>query len=460
MTTLKRAISAADAFVSELRPPNFSAPLRSFEAAVEKSVEPFNKLDPRLPEGVDWNQLVRRAMRGEIVRPDSEGGFTLRELRLLAWALWIRVDGGCVAANPSLLAQYLQTIAALKKRSHFRALASSYLWNFAPNGPGISAVARTLRTLLEIAPPKWRERHQRWDIFAGPGAVQMVARHFMNAGSDEQAIAEAAKRIGFEKMLVQGGMSKAAFCAALQGYASAPNLKSLDQLTVWRKFAAKEEKFCNSDYAEGLLLPWVGNAPSEDIKSETLLALRDYKNPRVHPANWASVNDKARQVMHRWLVGVSIEQFFDVIDRTSPGPGRHMWPARRKFWLAYHNRGNLLDARAIFGKNGLNYLYGSRDVDYAKLGGALSNQAVLLMQIGDLTIADWNLSGRCRIWNRGNKSSPRFDQSFYSADELREDSDAEDGGIRHDPQGRWREKVVSHIKGQAGIDIPRSEYLL
>ena len=455
MTTLKGAISAADAFVAELRPPNFSAPRRSFEAAVEKSIGPFNELDAKLPEGVDWNQLVRRAMRGGIAGSNGEGGFTLRELRLLAWALWIRADGGCIAANPPLLTQYLQTIAALKKRSHFRALASSYFWNFTPDGPGISAVAKTLRKLLEIAPPKWEERHQRWNIFACPGAVQMVARHFMNAGSDEQAIAEAAKRIGLEKILVQGGMSKAAFCAALQGYVRAPNLELLGQLAVWRKFAAKEEKFCNSAYAEGLLLPWTGDTPPEDVKSETMRALDDsHDDPRVHPVNWAGVKDEAKNVMFRWLTGVSVEQFFHVIDKIG-GPGGHMWPARRKFWLSYYKHGHMLDAWAAFGGAGLNYLRGSREVAYAALNGALYDHAVLLMRIGDLTIADWNQNGMCRIWNRGNKYAPQFYRRTYRAEALRQGSN---GAFRHDPSGHWRGYVAQYIRDSAGIIMPAREY--
>ena len=460
MTALKEALDAASAPAAVLRPPDFAGLLRSFEAAAEKAVEPFNSLNAKPPEGVDLNELVRKARKRGIVRSGGGvSGLTSRELRLLAWALWRRVDGERIAEDAPLLAQYLRAVERLGKRSHFRALASSYLLNFAPDAAGVSAAAKTLRKLLDmdIAPPKWGEIHRRWDMFAGPGAIQMVARHFMSAGGGEQEIAEAAKRVGLEKMLAQGGMSRAAFCAALREYANAPNLESLRRLTAWRNFAAKGEGFCNSAYAEGLLLPWAGNAPPEDIKSETLDALlKSHKDPRVHGVGWASVNEDARNVMFRWLAGVSLEQFFHVIDKIG-GEGRHMWPMRRKFWLAYHQRGHLSDAWVAFGGAGLDYLRGSRGVAYAALNGALHNHAVLLMRIGDLTIADWNQNGKCRMWRKSSRMAPKFYQPSYYAHNLRHGSNED---FRHDPQGHWRGNVARCIRDwTTGITVPFREFL-
>ena len=443
MTTLKETIDRTEASLAGMRPPNFSPFLRSFEAKAAKAVEPFNALNAKPPEGVDLNKLVRKAQKHGIVYFGGSVGFTLRELRLLAWALWIRVDGSCIAENARLLKQYLQTISSLKRRSHFRVLASSYLLNYAPEKPGVSAVAKTLRKLLEIAPPKWGERHRRWGVFADSGAARTIARHFMDAGTDEREMGDAAKRVGLDGMLVKGGMSAAAFRDALRGYANAPNLEALRQLTAWRKFAAKNEGFCNPDYADGLLLPWTGNAPPESVKSETLQALLDsHHDPRVHQVNWASVKDEAKNVMLHWLVGVSIEQFFRVIDKIGGAAGERMWPMRREFWLAYHERNDVTDAWVAFGRAGLLYLRGSHDVAYADLNGALHDHAVLLMRIGGLTIADWNHNGKCRIWKKDNKRAPKFHQRYYFADELRKGNDAD---FRHDPQGNWRNDVASHI---------------
>lgn len=457
MTTLKEAINAANASIAAPHPPSFLAELRSFETAAAKAAAPFESLNAKPPEGVNYKALVRKVRTRGIFPSNGEGGFTLRELRHLAWALWVRVDGSCVAENAPLLAQYLRTVAAQKKRSHFRALASSYLWNFAPDGPGVSAVAKTLRKLLEIAPPKWGERHRRWGVFADSGAARTIARHFMSAGTDGQAMGDAVKRVGLDGMLVKGGMSAAAFRDALRGYANAPNPGALRQLTAWRKFAAKNEGFCNSDYAEGLLLPWTGNAPPESVKSETLHALLDsHHDPRVHQVNWAGVKDEAKNVMFRWLVGVSIEQFFRVIDKIGGSEGRRMWPKRRKFWLAYHKRNYVTDAWVAFDRAGLNYLRGSRDVAYAALNGALHNHAVLLMRIGDLTIADWNQNGKCRIWGRNNKHAPQFYRRSYSAGTLRRASTFD---RMHDSSGHWRYIVAEYIRDRTGIAVPAPEYM-
>ena len=458
MTTLKGAISAANSSVAALRPPSFLPHLRAFELAAAKSVEPFESLNAKPPEGADYDGFVRKARKNGIAYSSGGSGFTLRELRLLAWALWLQVDGECIAKDSSLLSEYLRAVTALKKRSHFRALAGAYLWNYRPDGLGFPAVAKALRKLLEIAPSKWGERHRRWDIFAGSGADRMVARHFMSAGSNEQAIAEAAKRIGLEKLLAHGGMSRAAFRIALQEYADVPNLETLRQLTAWRKFAAKGEEFCNSDYAECFLLPWTKRTPSQEMQSVTLRALLDsHKDPRMHKVRWAGVREDAQKVIFRWLVGASLEQFFYVIDQASHGMGEHMWPERRKFWLAYYKRGALSDAWVAFSRAGLRYLRGDRDVGYAQLGGALYNHAVLLVQIGNLIIADWNQNGMCRIWKQGNRHAPQFHQRYYSANQLRRSGDTEP--FRHDPHGRWRGRVAEYIKDEAGVDISPREYL-
>lgn len=449
MTTLKEAIDAANASVAQLRPPTFLAALRSFEEKAAKAVKPFESLEPRPLEGVDLDELVRRAKEHGIVHSGESGdGFTSRELRLLAWALWRRVEGWCIAENANLLEQYLRTVT-LKKDSHFRALESSYLWHFKPDGPGFSVAAETLRKLLKNAPSGRDEHRRRLDILSHSDPARMVARHFINAKDGEQAMADMARQIGLDGILAQGGMSRAAFGAALREYAAEPKLKSLRRLTAWRKFAAKGEGFCNPDYAEGLLLPWTTKEPPEGIKSATLNALIDsHRDPRLHQVNWAGVADKARIVMFRWLAGKSIEQFFQVIDKIGGGEGAHTWRERQNFWRARHKKGHVSDAWAAFGGKGLD-LGESRNVDCAKIHNA-PDDAVLLVRIGDLIIADWGWIGECMAWKKGNKRAPQFHQRSYSKEELRQDFDEE---CPH--QENWQSRVNKWIRRWGGARVSR-----
>ena len=465
MTTIKETIDAASVTLAGMRPPDFAAALRSFESAAENAVEPFNSLDAKPPEGVDLDKLVRKAMSRGIARAGSSGhGFTLRELRLLAWALWRRVDEKRIAEDAPLLAQYLRTIVSLKKRSHFRALASSYLWHFAPGLPGISTVAKTLQKFLDVAPSKWRERQRRWDVF-GPNAPGLMADFFTSADANKQAMADVVKMVGLDGMLVQGGMSRAIYHAALLKYSGNPDIESLRRLTAWRNFASKIGGFCDKEYAEGLLLPWREKGPDEEIKIETrnaLLGALGDPRMRISRSNWFGVDKSAQAVILRWLVEVALAQFFRVIDKAAmQGEGGHMWKRRRRFWLAFFKHGALQEAWVAFSGAGMVQLRGSRrDVNYAEIiKGAQYNHAVLLMKVGGLTIADWNLNGKCQIWRRGSKSAPQLYEPRYSTYQLGKGNSTADASFVHRSNGYWRHEVAQHIRDWTGIVVPPQEYL-
>ena len=66
-------------------------------------------------------------------------------------------------------------------------------------------------------------------------------------------------------------------------------------------------------------------------------------------------------------------------------------------------------------------------------GGISSEHAVLLMRIGDLTVADWNFNGKCHIWLRNNGSSPKLYEREYDRYELKTGSNFEQVTIPRAP---------------------------
>lgn len=452
---LRQSIKMAKECISMLRLPNFLQSLQSFTEASNNAVEPFVSLDAKPPEGIVLDELVRRAQSAGI------DCFNMRELRFLAWALWQKVEGVCIAEDSALLSEYLRIIVKLRRRSHFRSLAGSYLWNFRLDGPGFPGVARALQNLLEIASPKWKERDRLWGIFSGPSAVGRVSRQFMSVENDEQEFVEVAKRVGLERQLAHGGMASEAFRAALREYVNQPTREVLNRVIAWHRFASQVTGFCNSEYAEALLLPWIDQDPSDAIRSDTrqalLLALGD---PRIHKGKWLSVNIEARNVLLRWLVEVSLEQFFSVITYAAQhGTGEHMWQRRKNFWFAFYKHGALQEAWVAFGRAGAAYLRGgSNDVNYAEIFGAQPNHAVLLMRIGTLIIADWNLNGRCHIWHRANKSIPNFYEKYYSAYDLGRGNYESDQQFVHRANGDWRYEIANYIRRWTDVDVPSEEY--
>ena len=459
--TLKESIASARQAVPALGLPNFSLPLRTFTQAAEQATAPFESLEPMQLEDDKSDHLIEKARNSGIP------SFTLRELRWLAGALWRKVDGGCIAENSELLSEYLRKIISLRKRSHFRALAWSYLYHFSLDELdklGFIEVVNALVEMLDFAPTKWQERHEHWGIFSGADAVQSIAEHFLSADNNEQAIAEAAKKIGLDNQLTHSGIAPAAFRTAMRKYANVPQEEQenyLDSLIAWHGFATQTAGFCNPDYAEGLLCPWIGKKPPEGIHSKTRqVLLATLGDPRIQQEKWLGVDDNARTVMFRWLIEVSLEQFFSVITHVAQyGEGEHMWERRKHFWYAFYRRGALSEAWVAFGRKGTAYLRRSSDeVHYAEVGGAQPNHAVLLMRIGNLTIADWNVNGRCHIWHSGNPNIPKFYENSYSAYELGKGNDESDQSFVHVANGNWRSEVANYIRDRTGIDIPYTQY--
>ncbi|WP_227657754.1 EH signature domain-containing protein, partial [Candidatus Magnetaquicoccus inordinatus] len=175
---------------------------------------------------------------------------------------------------------------------------------------------------------------------------------------------------------------------------------------------------------------------------------------------WLDVDEKAQRVMRRWLTRASLEQFLDVVDLTAQS---HMWAARRKFWSAYYEHKFMLEAWVAFARDGSNFAkrlaaekenpaIGSFGV--LASGGVLKNHAVLIMQIGDLVVADWSHNGKCHIWLPGNENVPKLYRHTYHRDELVNGSD-----FNKVHNGDWQNDVHAFIRRYTGITITTRRYV-
>ena len=164
--------------------------------------------------------------------------------------------------------------------------------------------------------------------------------------------------------------------------------------------------------------------------------------------------------MIRWLAQATLEQFLKVVDRVAPN---HQWDYRRAFWNAYIERRAVGNAWVAFGSSGTQIAKRLADHSgdalmrrFATLMAASSDHAVLLLQIGDLVIADWSHNGRLRIWRRSNPNAPELNRSSYLAAELRGDADFE---TVHRPPDGWQSKAEAHIRKHTGIRLNEAEYM-
>ena len=164
--------------------------------------------------------------------------------------------------------------------------------------------------------------------------------------------------------------------------------------------------------------------------------------------------------MIRWLAQATLEQFLKVVDRVAT---KHQWDYRRAFWTAYVKKGVVANAWVVFGSSGVQYATkiaadtGDRLMRrFGTLTGGGSDQAVLLLQIGDLIIADWSHNGRLRIWRRDNEQAPEFDLKSYIAADLRTGSNLD---AVHLPPDGWQMKTANYIQKDTGVSVMQVEYM-
>ena len=99
-----------------------------------------------------------------------------------------------------------------------------------------------------------------------------------------------------------------------------------------------------------------------------------------------------------------------------------MWRYRKEFIEAYWQKGYITEAWVVLGreayKNRLNFL--KKDYEsYGKINrGANPIHSVLLFQIDNLVLSEWNYNGKVRLWHNNSKYSPQFYKKEYLKERL------------------------------------------
>jgi hypothetical protein len=220
----------------------------------------------------------------------------------------------------------------------------------------------------------------------------------------------------------------------------------------------------------GLILG-VADRPSGEalIKDVSNLIEKNFDDPVSEKHSWPSVpnvlggndvREKCLGAVRKWQVFRSITLFFKIIEQVVDSEHKHQFPARRKFWLSYFDRGEVTDAWVILGSKARERMIQLKNqnveefhaLKWGSLSGGPSDQCALLMKLGNTTVMELSHSGRARMWSqRGSTKDhiPVLHNATYQAAKLRAEC-PDDQKIRHDDKGRWRIKAQRCIQKLAG----------
>jgi hypothetical protein len=441
-----------------IRPPRQLSPLR-IEESYDRVLKRFDHLGST--RVVDYDALLAKLRLAPTAK--SVISLTLRDMRLAASCLF---DGEQpLVENESFLDQYLDALRSIRSRMAIKRLIHSYCLHFNPNHRGIRRIGSFLREAVSSVEGRWEwpERHRQYRLFDPAQAPHELAKLTVDSSDPRKQL----ENVGLSGQLSTGGLSVHVFLSALttirKSLESSPRIEEVDRAIAWMSSEDDRDHFsayrCN--LANALLLPFADREPDQDVRRRIQSHLLDsLSDPRIDRGPWVRADDAARAVMIRWLAQATLEQFLKVVDRVAP---RHQWEYRRAFWGAYINKGVVGNAWVAFSSDGAHVARQITDSTddklmrrFATLAGATQSQAVLIVSIGDLVVADWSHDGKLRIWRRDKKSAPELSMPSYLAPDLRAGSDFE---TVHRPPDGWQRKAEAYIRRHTGIGLTEREYM-
>ena len=414
-------------------------------------------------EKVDYEALQAKLRLA--AKSDTVSSLSQRDMRLCASCLF---DGDPhLADDLEFLDKFLDALLPTRSRVAIKRLIHAYFNHFNAESRSIRRIGKFLREAISTIPTSrhwsWTERHQQLKLFDPTSVVEQLASVAMESLDPTKAFEER----GLSGQLMVSTLAVAVFLRVLQltedKLTSNPQLESVDRVIAWVESDGGGMRYFGNrgSIANALLLPWTKGNPDEDIRQKIQsFLLNKLSDPRVDGGAWLGTKDAALGVMTRWLAQATLEQFLKVVDHVA---AKHQWEYRRAFWNAYIEKRVVENAWVAFGTSGAEVArrIAERTTDnlmrqFATLSGAGSDQAVLLLSIGDLIIADWSHNGRLRVWRRGNPSAPEFSLRSYLASDLRNGSEFD---TVHIPSDGWQAKAEAYIRRHTGIRMLESEYM-
>lgn len=373
------------------------------------------------------------------------------------------------------LVSWLRVFMPRRGSKGARILIEEYLRQYpAHDTTGIGRVRNVMRRALRDEPlhPRlehWRAQQKRVRLLDVDGPERVAS-----AIDDPRAAPDdVLRRLAF----TDHGLARARFLMAVLAALAARIRGHLERgditperlevlLQAFRDEPSKELLFHDDLKQRGilidaLLLPWAGLRRAPAARAREIIMrflLQCVGDPRTHSVSWQPAAPEARTVMLGWLVEDAFESFFGLVDDTAMDS---QWQYRRAFWGAYLEEGAIREAWVVLGRAARNR--GARQIQRLGMAcGSLESahdpsQSVLLMRIGDITIAEWSHDGACRMWDSGQTAAPQLHRTRYAAHELRYGASFE---RRHDGSEayRWQDDLRSRIFSKTGIRIERGTY--
>ncbi|GEB78875.1 hypothetical protein DDE01_02900 [Desulfovibrio desulfuricans] len=410
------------------------------------------------PQSWDLERIFD-TLRKALQRDGTIAHVEARTLRYAPWVLFRSFNGyqGTLGERQDVATAYAAWLEQQHSARPVLTLLHVLLRDYPTTFPTFGTWCRMTEKALAASPsPRlktWRERCNTYGLLAPDGPKRVAGRLAAGRATPHEVLAEA----GLEGELAVGGFAEQAFRQLLhqtsgmleQGKVG-DTLTRLTQLVppdVPTRGRALRFPAQAVALADSLLMPFVKSNNAGPFKKQVRQLLLDHLgDPRIEKRVWPSVREEARAVLLGWLVEQSLEAFFRILDSTADP----IWQYRKAFWMRYLEKGVITEAWVALGRKAQTLAREHFGKGYAKLAGATSDQSVLLMRIGGLTIAEWSHNGTCRIWRTPTYNTPVFYQQTYHGADLRTDCDFSAVHMGSE-KWAWQRKIADYIRNTTNI---------
>lgn len=452
------------------------------EVGAMPSLHPSWPNRPRVAQALDRMPLIQgdapppaeeaRLIALRIAQAAASGAqLEPRLLRMAPWCLWGE-DG--LARHPGILEQVLAQILAASGSRALRNLATTYVGRSQESPDGADRVASALSVAAArahgIGAP-WDRLHADFDIFDPVGGPATIAEAAIRDSLPVEEVLSRAGLRGTDPRLPLASRAIAwalGICATAIGSDHARRLALAKMVAVGDDGALKAQSTADI-FARALIEPFRGDVPDTDtVEDYRRILLGLFGDPRLPGHRWQRMPAEAA-AFRRWMTRENLRQFLDVTGTVA----KHMFHYREKFWWAVYETGLIQESWVVFAKKGAAVARASygEDLPFATFRRGYdqfqSNHAVLLLRMGDCTIAEWSHDGRVTIWShQDTPGCPRLYEQSYSAGQLRTMATndprtrAETFGTIHTSPERhiWQDAVAARIEHLTGVRINPSSY--
>jgi len=423
----------------------------------------------KTPGKFDLEQIHSR-IKHTIKYGEDLSTLSTRDLRRSPWVLFFPANdsNNWLAKNQSFTNQY---ILWLKQRGQYKSVAALlkvFIKHYPSDMPTFDSWRSVLKELISDKSTSRIARLKKCCDFAGYLHLNGPEIFAEKLFKDETPI-QAIEKAGVSGEILQSVFFKSSIKNYIKLVSQNIDNPALDLKRLKLHLSILENDDGRMIHAEmarelanQLLSPFISKNPSkatEDIIR--MFLLKHLNDPRFYGNNWYGVNKEIRDVMHRWLISLTLEDFFKLLDKTAE---KGHWLYRRAFWSAYLNKGVITDAWIALGKSASD-LIKTKDhrLRYGNIVRGERKKSSIILKIRGMTIVEISHVGKCRIYLDSNKNTPELYKSEYKFHDLVPSTfnDNSNYGVAHggSENGSWQLKIAEIIRKHTGISMNSKDYM-